>query len=94
MDAGAVVDGIEMVVSYGGDALYGGNEPDVDQHLMAGLGHLVAFPSLHVALIGQQPAHAKSLSHPPHPQRRYFDTAEALEAHGDLQRAEEVVVAQ
>ena len=50
-DAGAVVDGGELVVLFGGHARNGGDELDVDLHLVAGLGLLVALPPLFVALV-------------------------------------------
>jgi hypothetical protein len=49
-EAGAVVDGGELVVALAGGA-DGGDELDVDLDLVAGLGFLVAFPPLLMALV-------------------------------------------
>lgn len=75
----------------------GATELHVDLHLVAGLGLLVTLPALLVALValvGRQPAHAQAVEDLPHPRVGDLDVAVPLEAHGDLQRAEAVVLAQ
>jgi len=84
-------------VLLGGHARDEGDELHVDLHLVAGLGLLVALPALFmplVALVGQQPAHAQAVEHPPHSRVGGLDVVVSLEVHGYLQRAEVGVLAQ
>lgn len=81
-DAGAVVDGGELVVLLGGDTWDRGDELDADLHLVAGLGLLRALPALFVALValvGRQTVHTQAVEHPPHARFGHLDVVIALQ---------------
>ena len=98
--AGAVVDGGELVVLAACASLGAGqrlDELDVDLDAVTGQWLLVPLPTAVVALValgGGQPVQAQPLEDPPHPRVRDRDVVVALEVHGDLGRAEVVVLAQ
>lgn len=95
--AGAVIDGGELVVLLPAGGAQRGDELHVDLDRVARHRLLVAFPLAVVALAalgGREAAEVQALEDPPHAGVADLDVVVAPEVHGDLRRPEVVVLAQ